>query len=199
MLWSHMTPAERATPLPSHEPGTSMSMSTSTNADTCLAAAAGTPFLTVFYDGACALCSAEIAQMRQLDLRQELRFIDCAAPAFDDTPWQAEGATRAQMLQAMHVRDALGDWHRGVDAIALIYACIGAPVLAHLWAHPLTRPLTRRLYPWLARHRHRLAALGLHLVAPAVLRLLAWRSARRMRCEHGACHMPPQDLARPRA
>ena len=32
-----------------------------------------------------------------------------------------------------HVRDVLGDWHRGVDAIALLYATVGAPVLARAW------------------------------------------------------------------
>lgn len=151
----------------------------------------GTPvFLTVFYDGSCALCSAEMGELARLDDGHDLRLVDCAAASFDDTRWRAEGVSRDAMLQVMHVRDVLGDWHRGVDAFALIYATVGAPALARLWAHPLTRPLTRRLYPWVVRHRHRLSALGLHLIAPRVLRLFAWRSARHARCDHGACRMP---------
>jgi predicted DCC family thiol-disulfide oxidoreductase YuxK len=147
--------------------------------------------LTVFYDASCPLCATEMGTLARLDTAGELGFVDCADPGFDDAPWAAEGAARAQMLTEMHVRDALGDWHRGVDAIALLYATVGAPVLARLWAHPWVRPLLQRLYPWLARHRHALSTLGLHLVAPRVLRLLAWRQARHARCAHGACRMPP--------
>jgi predicted DCC family thiol-disulfide oxidoreductase YuxK len=151
------------------------------------------PMLTVFYDGSCALCSAEMQELARLDRHHELALVDCAAADFDDRAWRAEGVSRADMLAAMHVRDVLGDWHRGVDAFSLIYATVGAPWLARLWAHPLTRPITQRLYPWIVRHRHQLSALGLHLVAPRVLRLLAWRSARHARCEHGACRMPAAD------
>ena len=95
--------------------------------------------LTVFFDGACGLCSAEMRELKRLDRHAELDLVDCSAAAFDETPWVAEGVSRAQMLQALHVRDVLGDWHRGVDAIALLYATVGAPQLARLWAHPLTR------------------------------------------------------------
>jgi predicted DCC family thiol-disulfide oxidoreductase YuxK len=144
-----------------------------------------TPLLTAFYDGSCALCSAEMAALRELDAAGEIALVDCAAAAFDDAPHRAEGVTRARMLEAMHVRDVLGDWHRGVDAIALLYATAGAPRVARLWVHPLTRPLMRYLYPFVVRHRHGLSALGLHLVSPRVLRLFA---SRKPRCAHGgAC------------
>jgi predicted DCC family thiol-disulfide oxidoreductase YuxK len=143
--------------------------------------------LSAFYDGSCALCRAEMAALHDLDAHGEIAWIDCAANAFDDTPYRAEGVDRNDMMQAMHVRDVLGDWHRGADAIALLYATAGAPRLARLWVHPLTRPLMRRLYPFVARHRRGLSALGLHLVAPRVLRRFAQRDTR---CEHGACRHP---------
>ena len=152
--------------------------------------------LTVFYDGSCRLCSAEMAELKRLDARGDLHLVDCSPAGFDDSPWRTEGVDRAAMMNALHVRDVLGDWHRGVDAFGLLYATVGAPVLARLWAHPLTRPITRRLYPVIVRHRHRLSALGLDLVAPRVLRLLAWRAARHARCEHGACRLPER-AARP--
>lgn len=147
------------------------------------------PLLTVYYDGQCALCRAEMQEIRQMDTHGEVAFIDCADAAFDDAALRPQGVTRAAMLQALHVRDVLGDWHRGVDAIALLYATVGAPWLARAWAHPLTRPFTRRLYPWVVRHRHRLSALGLHLVAPRALRLFARRHAPHAApyCEHGTC------------
>jgi len=148
------------------------------------------PLLTVWYDGACALCRAEMDEIRSLDADGDIAFVDCAAPGFDDAARAADGVRRDDLMQALHVRDVLGDWHRGVDAIALLYATVGAPWLARAWAHPLTRPLTRRLYPWLVRHRHRLSALGLHVMASQVLRRFSRRHAARSAqaapwCRHG--------------
>src|SRR5262245_55889238 len=140
--------------------------------------------LTAFYDGSCSLCSAEMDALHELDRDDAIALVDCASPAFDDTPYRAEGVTREAMLQALHVRDVLGDWHRGVDAIALLYASAGAPRLARLWVHPLTRPIARWLYPLVVRHRHALSAIGMHFISPTVLRRFA---SRRPRCDHGAC------------
>jgi predicted DCC family thiol-disulfide oxidoreductase YuxK len=148
-------------------------------------ALSASPLLQVFYDGSCGLCSAEMTALRELDHDDALALIDCSAADFDDTPYRAEGMTRAAMLNALHARDILGDWHRGVDAIALLYATVGAPRLARLWAHPLTRPLAQWFYPLVVRHRHALSGLGLHFVSPRVLRLFA---GRRPRCDHAACH-----------
>jgi predicted DCC family thiol-disulfide oxidoreductase YuxK len=147
-------------------------------------ALSASPLLQVFYDGSCGLCAAEMAALHEIDHDGAIALVDCAAPNFDDSPYRRDGVTRAAMLQALHVRDILGDWHRGVDAIALLYATAGAPRLARLWAHPLTRPFAQWFYPLVVRHRHALSALGLHFVSPRVLRLFA---GRRPRCDHAAC------------
>lgn len=152
-----------------------------------------TPLLTVYYDGACALCSAEMREIQALDRHHDIALVDCHAAGFDDPAVRQAGLTQADLLGALHVRDALGDWHRGVDAIALLYATAGAPLLARAWAHPLTRPITRRLYPWLVQNRYRLSKLGLHRVAPRLLRLFAQRHQQRHvpHCAHGSCRIPP--------
>jgi predicted DCC family thiol-disulfide oxidoreductase YuxK len=152
-----------------------------------------TPLLTVYFDGQCGLCSAEMAEIRAMDSHGEIHFVDCAPEGFCDADAQAAGITQAAMLEALHVRDVLGDWHRGVDAIALVYATAGAPWLAKAWASPLTRPLTRRLYPWLVRHRHRLSALGLDVVGPKALRLFTRRHGPHAPawCSHGQCRTAP--------
>jgi predicted DCC family thiol-disulfide oxidoreductase YuxK len=144
------------------------------------------PLLTVYYDGSCGLCSAEMQEIKRMDQADEVALVDCAAIDFDDSHPRAHGATREALMGALHVEDALGDWHRGVDAIALLYATVGAPWLARAWAHPLTRPITRRVYPWVVRHRYRLSALGLNLIAPRVLRLFATRhgTGREPACTH---------------
>lgn len=140
--------------------------------------------LTAYFDGSCALCSAEMAALHDLDRDGTIAMIDCADPAFDERALAAEGVTRDAMLQSLHVRDVLGDWHRGVDAIGLLYATAGAPRLARLWVHPLTRPIARWLYPLVVRHRHALSAIGMQFVSPAVLRRFA---SRKPRCDHGRC------------
>jgi predicted DCC family thiol-disulfide oxidoreductase YuxK len=149
------------------------------------------PLLTAYYDGLCGLCSAEMAEIRALDAHGEIALVDCSAPDFDDAAARNAGIRREDLLGAMHVRDVLGDWHLGVDAIALLYATVGAPWLARAWAHPFTRPLTQRLYPWVVRHRQTLSRLGLNLVAPRVLRLFAQRHQQRHvpHCAHGSCRV----------
>ncbi len=147
------------------------------------------PLLTAYYDGQCGLCSAEMHEIQALDTDGEIALVDCSAADFDDVQTRAAGISRDDLLGALHVRDVLGDWHRGVDAIALLYATVGAPWLARAWAHPLTRPLTQRLYPWVVRHRQTLSRLGLNMVAPRVLRLFAQRHQQRHvpHCTHGSC------------
>lgn len=150
-----------------------------------------TPLLTAYYDGQCGLCSAEMREIQALDVHGDIALVDCSAPDFADEAVRSAGLTREDLLGAMHVRDVLGDWHRGVDAIALLYASAGAPWLARAWAHPLTRPITRRVYPWVVAHRHTLNRLGLDLVAPRVLRLFAQRHQQRHvpHCAHGSCRL----------
>lgn len=147
------------------------------------------PLLTAYYDGQCGLCSAEMKEIHALDTEGDIALVDCSPADFSDEAVRRAGLTRDDLLSAMHVRDVLGDWHRGVDALAVLYATVSAPWLARAWAHPLTRPLTRRLYPWVVAHRQTLSRLGLDLVAPRVLRLFARRDAYRQahHCADGSC------------
>jgi predicted DCC family thiol-disulfide oxidoreductase YuxK len=147
-------------------------------------AASSQALLTVYYDGACRLCSAEIRQIAALDRAGDLFFVDCAAAGFDTQSARPElagrslhneGITQEALLSSMHVHDVLGGWHRGVDAIALLYGSVGALGLARLWAHPWSKPVMRRVYPWVVRNRMTLSALGLHRVLPRVVRLFAPR------------------------
>ena len=156
------------------------------------------PLLTAYYDGQCRLCRAEMDEIHALDTDGDIALVDCSSPDFTDDAVLGAGLTRDDLLGAMHVHDVLGDWHRGVDAIALLYATVGAPWLARAWTHPLTRPVTRRIYPWVVAHRQGLSRLGLHLVAPRVLRLFAVRHQQRHvpHCSHGCCRL---DGTAPRA
>lgn len=149
------------------------------------------PAITVYYDQSCPLCSAEIHSLKKLDTDAHITLVDCSAPDFDDTPFHDLGIRRADMMNALHLRDAAGSWHTGVDAFAVLYRTAGLPAIGAFWAHPLTRPMTTRLYPWVVRNRYRLSRLGLAAVMEGIGKLYALRAHRNSRkCAAGKCSLP---------
>ena len=80
--------------------------------------------LTVWYDGACPLCRAEIAVMRRLDARGAIRFVDVSAPGGEACP--------------LDRRALLARFHASENGKLLS----GAAAFAAMWrAIPLLRPL----------------------------------------------------------
>lgn len=120
------------------------------------------PALTVYYDGACPLCSAEIAHYRRQQGADTLCFVNVAEPTAC-----GPDLSHAQALARFHVRDAEGRLLSGAAAFACLWqhmprwrwlgrvaAC--PPVLALLELGyraflPLRPALSRRLGPWLAK------------------------------------------------
>lgn len=74
------------------------------------------PDLTVFYDGGCPVCRAEIAHYRRTAGAERCQWVDAnqhgAGP---------EGPTREQLLARFHVLDADGRWHSGAAAFARLW------------------------------------------------------------------------------
>lgn len=80
--------------------------------------------VTVWFDGACPLCTREIALMRRLDRRGRINFLDVSGDAPADCP-----VDRAELLARFHARE--GD-----------RMLSGAAAFAAMWrAIPLLRPL----------------------------------------------------------
>ncbi|MFP8777109.1 thiol-disulfide oxidoreductase DCC family protein [Hydrogenophaga sp. RWCD_12] len=138
--------------------------------------------LTLYYDGACPLCMAE---MRNLMLRNErdqrLRFVDIAAPGFE-TP---AGVTKEALARLLHARSASGEWLRGVDTFVAMYEAVGVSWVARSLNWRWLRPLADRWYPWVADHRHLFPRWLAHLVFET-----AWRRAARRSvspCADGVC------------
>jgi predicted DCC family thiol-disulfide oxidoreductase YuxK len=141
--------------------------------------------LTVYFDASCRLCRSEMLSIKAHDTRDYLRLVDCSAPGFDDAPFRADGITRADMMERLHVRDNQGAWIKGVPAFELIYRTVGMQRMAGLWGR---RELMNRLYPWIARHRHGLSRTGLPLLFTLCGKYAAWRAHRRSRgCKNGKC------------
>lgn len=128
---------------------------------------------TVFYDGACALCRREIAHYRRLENANDLRWVDISR---DQATLAAHGLTRAEAMQRLHVRDAVGDWH------------IGARAFAEIWSHLAG-------YRWLAAALRRSRTLP--LLDRGYALFAQWRLRRR--CASGACSSMTSDLGTERA
>lgn len=78
---------------------------------------------TVYYDGACPVCSREIAQYRRARGAENLQFIDVTAC---DVAALGDDLTREQALAAMHVRRPDGTLVQGARAFGDIWAALPA-------------------------------------------------------------------------
>ncbi len=117
--------------------------------------------LTVFFDGACPLCSREIAHYRRIEKDDGIRWIDVTRDAEEA---RRHGIDPRAAMASFHVEGADGTLYTGAAAFV------------QLW-----RELPR--YRWLARFCE-----TLHLLPPmewAYQRLARWHFEKR--CREGAC------------
>lgn len=72
---------------------------------------------TVFFDGSCPLCTAEINQYKVLTPITEIRWVDVTEPNF--TP--PDGQTKEQLKQRFHVLNNNGDLISGAAAFVYLW------------------------------------------------------------------------------
>ena len=142
--------------------------------------------LTVYYDRACPICATEMRTLVGLDVGQRLVLFDCSTGALDDA-CRAADLTSADLLAAIHARDADGRWFKGVDVFVAAYDAAGLTAIAAVFAHPRLRPAWDRLYPLVARHRERLSRLRLHRLFALVPHRWLLARARRVHAEASRC------------
>ena len=89
------------------------------------------PSATIYYDGSCPLCRAEITHYQTQAGSENLCFVDVSADSVDPGP----GLDRAAALKRFHIRKADGELISGAAAFAAVWQ--------HLpgwrWAWRLTR------------------------------------------------------------
>lgn len=123
----------------------------------------------VFYDGACAICNAEVDTLRRWDRTRRLHMINIAATDFNAREWPV---SLAEMNAALHVRLPDGTWLNGMPATRLVYRVIGKGWMVAFTGWPMLSHLFDRAYMWFARHRMPISArLGMR------------------RCTDGACRI----------
>lgn len=113
---------------------------------------------TLFYDGACHLCSREAAHYRRLLPEDKLALINIAAENFDAA---AHGLDAKAVNRTMHAQKAGGEVVTGIDAFALIWQQLPR----YAWLATMTRTpgirqsmlagyaVIAKLRPWLPKRR----------------------------------------------
>jgi len=112
--------------------------------------------LTVFYDGACPVCSREVGLYRKLDKNCAVRWHDVSADAGD---LELDGVTQADALARLHARLSDGRLVTGVQAFIAVWERIpGFRRLAPIARWAPVRWALERGYDWYAPRRTRLTA-----------------------------------------
>lgn len=113
--------------------------------------------LTVFYDGACGVCSTEMAYYQKI-AGPNLRFVNIASEAFDAS---AYGKTPVEFQKVLHLCDASGRFYTGVEAFRKLWDALPSPfypLLSAVTGLPGINFAARSGYALFARYRHLLPA-----------------------------------------
>lgn len=110
---------------------------------------------TVYYDGACPLCSIEIDHLKKHDKDNKLGFVDISQPAFiNDNPQLDFEAMNARI----HGQTKDGQWLVGLDVTHRAWSLVGKTWLYAPLRWPVVRIFADKFYLWFAKHRHTIAS-----------------------------------------
>ena len=121
--------------------------------------------LTLFYDGECPLCQAEILFLSARNKAHLLDFIDIHTKRFDP---QATGVSCEQALAAMYGQYADGTLIHGVTVFPEAYQRVGLPFLAWIFSRPALQPILQLGYKLFADNRHGIS----RIIGPGALWLV---------------------------
>lgn len=111
---------------------------------------ATTPALTLYYDGQCPLCVAEIEFLQTRNANGQLAFVDITEVGF--TQAEHNISCEAAMAQ-IHGRTADGQILVGVPVFAAAYKLAKLPILAWLLSRHWLMPVLQPAYVLFAKHR----------------------------------------------
>lgn len=126
--------------------------------------------LTLFYDGACPLCRAEILFLSGRNQAKLLDFVDINSAQFDP---QKVGVSCEAALAAMYGQFPDGKLIQGVSVFPEAYRRANLPRLAWLFSRKTLQPPLKFAYLFFARNRHAISSI----FGPAALRLVKSTSA----------------------
>ncbi len=106
--------------------------------------------LTLYYDGQCPLCQAEIEFLQTRNATGKLAFVDITDKGFESTDHRI--SCNAAMAQ-IHGRLASGEVLVGVPVFSKAYALANLPVLSWLLSRRWLMPILQPSYVLFAKHR----------------------------------------------
>lgn len=109
--------------------------------------------LTVFYDGACGVCSKEMKHYRKV-ADQRVHFVDIAATDFNAGLY---GRSNDDFQRELHVCDVDGNFYTGVEAFRKLWEALPLPfypLLSLTVGLPGVNLAARTGYSVFARFRH---------------------------------------------
>jgi predicted DCC family thiol-disulfide oxidoreductase YuxK len=112
--------------------------------------------LTMFYDGLCPLCRAEIQFLSGRNQAGLLGFVDINSDQYFP---ERVGVSCDQALAAMYAQYDDGELISGVEVFSAAYSRANLPKMAWIFSRPALRPLWDLSYRFFAKHRHRISAL----------------------------------------
>lgn len=125
--------------------------------------------LTLFYDGACPLCQAEIIFLSGRNQANLLDFVDINSAQFD--PLKV-GVSCEAALAAMYGQLAGGKLIQGVSVFPEAYRRANLPRMAWFFSRKPLQPFLKLAYLFFAKNRHAISSL----LGPAALRLVKSKS-----------------------
>jgi predicted DCC family thiol-disulfide oxidoreductase YuxK len=121
------------------------------------------PELTLFYDGQCPLCVAEIEFLQSRSTKEQLAFVDVTQTGFEAAGHNI--SCDAAMAQ-IHGRTADGQVLVGVPVFAAAYKLARLPVLAWVLSRAWLMPVLQPAYVFFAKHRQAIS----RRIGPSVLK-----------------------------
>jgi len=125
--------------------------------------------LTLFYDGTCPLCQAEILFLSGRNQDNLLDFVDINSAQFDS---QKVGVSCEAALAAMYGQFASGKLIQGVSVFPEAYRRANLPRMAWFFSRKPLQPFLKLAYLFFAKNRHAISSL----LGPAALRLVRSKS-----------------------
>ncbi len=132
---------------------------------------ANLPKLTLFFDGKCPLCQAEIVFLSRRNQAGLLGFVDINSDLYDE---RAVGVSCSQALAEMYGQFDNGLVIKGHAVFGEAYRRAGLPTLAWVMSRKTLAPLLALGYRLFAKHRHRISKL----IGPMALWLVGGRGAK---------------------
>ena len=129
--------------------------------------------LTMYYDGLCPLCQAEILFLSRRNSAGLLSFVDV-----NSTQYSADvvGVSCQQALDSMYAQYEDGELINGIDVFSAAYQRANLPTLAWLFSRPSLRPMLNWGYRFFAKNRHRISSI----FGPAALWLVRMTSKQKV-------------------